>query len=59
MAFAQPIRASLRMQRPCVSWILQTLSGNVFLGANVLHFRSVELAQSQNVPLVIKKSGGG
>ena len=34
-----------------------TLSEMCFWGANVLHFRSVELAQSQNVPLVIKKSG--
>jgi hypothetical protein len=29
-----------------------------FWGAKVLHFRSVELAQSQNVPLVLKKWGG-
>jgi aspartate kinase len=29
-----------------------------FWGAKVLHFRSVELAQSQNVPLVLKKLGG-
>jgi len=29
-----------------------------FWGAKVLHFRSVELAQSQNVPLVVKKLGG-
>jgi aspartate kinase len=35
-----------------------TLSEMCFWGAKVLHFRSVELAQSQNVPLVIKKSGG-
>src|SRR5260370_7880814 len=28
-----------------------------FWGAKVLHFRSVELAQSQNVPLVLKKWG--
>src|SRR4029453_18977423 len=35
-----------------------TLSEMCFWGANILHFRSVELAQSQNVPLVIKKSGG-
>src|SRR5215218_386933 len=34
-----------------------TLSEMCFWGANVLHFRSVELAQSQNMPLVIKKSG--
>src|SRR6478609_7261097 len=35
-----------------------TLSEMCFWGAKVLHFRSVELAQSQNVPLVIKRSGG-
>jgi aspartate kinase len=29
-----------------------------FWGAKVLHFRCVELARSQNVPLVIKKWGG-
>jgi aspartate kinase len=29
-----------------------------FWGAKVLHFRSVALAQSQNVPLVLKKWGG-
>src|ERR1700754_3957558 len=29
-----------------------------FWGAKVLHFRSVELAQNQNVPLVLKKLGG-
>jgi aspartate kinase len=29
-----------------------------FLGAKILHFRSVELAQSQDVPLVIKQWGG-
>jgi aspartate kinase len=29
-----------------------------FWGAKVLHFRSVELAQSQNVPLVLKQLGG-
>jgi aspartate kinase len=28
-----------------------------FWGAKVLHFRSVELAQSQNVSLVLTKSG--
>jgi aspartate kinase len=35
-----------------------TLSEMCFWGAKVLHFRSVELAQNQNVPLVIKRSGG-
>jgi aspartate kinase len=34
------------------------LSEMCFWGANVLHFRSVELAQSQNVTLVLKKWGG-
>jgi len=34
------------------------LSEMCFWGAKVLHFRSVELAQSQNVPLVLKKWGG-
>jgi aspartate kinase len=29
-----------------------------FFGAKILHFRSVELAQSQNVPLVLKQWGG-
>jgi aspartate kinase len=36
-----------------------SLSEMCFWGAKVLHFRSVELAQSQNVPLVIKKWGCG
>jgi aspartate kinase len=35
-----------------------SLSEMCFWGAKVLHFRSVELAQSQNVPLVIKQWGG-
>ena len=34
------------------------LSEMCFWGAKVLHFRSVELAQNQNVALVLKKSGG-
>ena len=34
-----------------------SLSEMCFWGAKVLHFRSVELAQSQNVPLVLKKMG--
>src|ERR1700743_1071812 len=34
-----------------------SLSEMCFLGAKVLHFRSVELAQSQNVPLVLKQWG--
>src|SRR5438034_1417557 len=35
-----------------------SLSEMCFWGAKVLHFRSVELAQNQNVPLVLKKWGG-
>src|SRR5690349_10684365 len=35
-----------------------SLSEMCFWGAKVLHFRSVELAQSQNVPLVIKRWDG-
>src|SRR3954463_15353328 len=35
-----------------------SLSEMCFWGANVLHFRSVELAQSQHVPLVLKQWGG-
>ncbi|RZN35815.1 aspartate kinase [Bradyrhizobium sp. Leo121] len=35
-----------------------SLSEMCFWGAKILHFRSVELAQSQDVPLVIKRWGG-
>jgi aspartate kinase len=35
-----------------------SLSEMCFWGAKVLHLRSVELAQSQNVPLVLKQLGG-
>src|SRR5215468_9018198 len=35
-----------------------SLSDMCFWGAKVLHFRSVELAQSQDVPLALKKWGG-
>jgi len=35
-----------------------SLSEMCFWGANVLHFRSVELAQNQNVQLIIRKWGG-
>ncbi|WMT79496.1 aspartate kinase [Bradyrhizobium sp. Ash2021] len=35
-----------------------SLSEMCFWGATVLHFRSVELAQNQDVPLVVKKWGG-
>lgn len=35
-----------------------TLSEMCFWGAKILHFRSVELAQSQDVPLVLKQWGG-
>src|SRR4029079_6899176 len=34
-----------------------SLAEMCFWGAKVLHFRSVELAQSQNVPLVLRKWG--
>jgi aspartate kinase len=34
------------------------LSEMCFFGAKILHFRSVELAQSQNVPLLLKQWGG-
>src|ERR1700687_5253172 len=37
----------------------ESLSEMCFWGAKVLHFRSVELAQSQNVRLVLRKWGGG
>jgi aspartate kinase len=35
-----------------------SLSEMCFWGANILHFRSVELANSQGVPLVLKQWGG-
>src|SRR5215217_5740150 len=35
-----------------------SLSEMCFWGAKILHFRSVELAQSQDVPLFLKKWGG-
>jgi aspartate kinase len=35
-----------------------SLSEMCFWGAKILHFRSVELAQSQDVPLVLKRWGG-
>ena len=35
-----------------------SLSEMCFLGAKILHFRSVVLAQNQNVPLVLKQWGG-
>src|SRR3954452_19689098 len=35
-----------------------SLSEMCFWGAKVLHFRSAELAQNENVPLVLKKWGG-
>jgi aspartate kinase len=44
--------------RPLRRLDFATLSEMCFWGAKVLHFRSVELAQNQNVPLVLKKSGG-
>lgn len=44
--------------RPLRMLDFASLSEMCFWGAKVLHFRCVELAQSQNVPLVIKKWGG-
>jgi aspartate kinase len=44
--------------RPLRQLDFAALSEMCFWGAKVLHFRSVELAQSQNVPLVLKKWGG-
>jgi aspartate kinase len=35
-----------------------SLSEMCFWGAKILHFRSVELAQSQDVPLILKRWGG-
>ena len=35
-----------------------SLSEMCFFGAKILHFRSVELAQSQSVPLLLKQWGG-
>ena len=43
--------------RPLAQLDFASLSEMCFWGAKVLHFRSVELAQSQNVPLVLKKWG--
>ena len=37
----------------------ESLSEMCFWGAKILHFRSVELAQSQNVRLVLRKWGSG
>jgi aspartate kinase len=44
--------------RPLRQVDFATLSEMCFFGAKILHFRSVELAQSQNVPLVLKQWGG-
>ena len=44
--------------RPLRQLDFACLSEMCFWGAKVLHFRSVELAQSQNVVLVLKKWGG-
>jgi aspartate kinase len=45
--------------KPLLQLDFASLSEMCFWGAKVLHFRSVELAQSQNVPLVIRKWGCG
>jgi aspartate kinase len=44
--------------RPLRRLDFASLSDMCFWGAKVLHFRSVELAQSQDVPLAITKWGG-
>jgi len=44
--------------RPLRRLDFASLSDMCFWGAKVLHFRSVELAQSQDVPLALKKWGG-
>jgi aspartate kinase len=44
--------------RPLRQLDFASLCEMCFWGAKVLHFRSVELAQSENVPLVVKKWGG-
>jgi aspartate kinase len=43
--------------KPLAQLDFASLSEMCFWGAKVLHFRSVELAQSQNVPLVLKQWG--
>jgi aspartate kinase len=43
--------------KPLAQLDFASLSEMCFWGAKVLHFRSVALAQSQNVPLVLKKWG--
>ncbi|WP_342739415.1 aspartate kinase [Bradyrhizobium sp. B117] len=44
--------------RPLRQVNFASLSEMCFWGAKILHFRSVELAQSQDVPLVLKQWGG-
>ena len=44
--------------RPLRQVDFASLSEMCFLGAKILHFRSVELAQSQDVPLLLKQRGG-
>ncbi len=44
--------------RPLRQVDFASLSEMCFFGAKILHFRSVELAQSQEVPLLLKQWGG-
>ncbi len=44
--------------RPLRQVDFASLSEMCFWGAKILHFRSVELAESQNVPLLLKRWGG-
>src|SRR5690242_19726443 len=48
----------VREAKPLRRLDFAALSEMCFWGAKVLHFRSVELAQNQNVPLVLKQWGG-
>ena len=56
--FVRPIRGSWPDAKPLRQAGFCIVGGNVFLWGADLRFRSVELAQTQNVPLVIKKWGG-
>jgi aspartate kinase len=44
--------------RPLRRVDFESLSEMCFFGAKILHFRSVELAQSQSVPLLLRQWGG-
>ncbi|MBR1153582.1 aspartate kinase [Bradyrhizobium sp. JYMT SZCCT0428] len=48
----------VREAKPLRQVDFASLSEMCFWGAKILHFRSLELAQSQDVPLVLKRWGG-